>query len=312
MAPTTTAPSEVKLVETSRTVNFGCRLIDNKTGGPFGSGNAPDSVVTAKLIAPDKVGAGQKFQVQLRLEPAPKNGPIKLSVGQMTYTLALKVNGGTPQKVTFTGTNTAEILPNSTFSLPQAAGYLVADVTASAPVGERVVLDLDQIDLVGALAGQEVDTRCNPKPAEGESATAVASTTVIAGSVQVPVVTATTTTTVPKSATFATCAEARAAGRGVIPRSSPAYSKSLDSDGDGLACEANEGAATGTPASVASASATRAATTTKVAGAALAFTGAASWAMAGVGLAVLLCGLALMAAAALRNRLRPVRVERRG
>ena len=39
---------------------------------------------------------------------------------------------------------------------------------------------------------------------------------------------------------FANCAEAKAAGRGTITRNDPAYKPSLDSDGDGLACERSE------------------------------------------------------------------------
>jgi hypothetical protein len=40
---------------------------------------------------------------------------------------------------------------------------------------------------------------------------------------------------------FASCAAAKAAGRGTIVKTDPAYRAWLDTDGDGLACEKGEG-----------------------------------------------------------------------
>lgn len=44
-------------------------------------------------------------------------------------------------------------------------------------------------------------------------------------------------------APFASCTEARAAGRQDIPQSDPAYRAQLDRDGDGIACESDDQAA---------------------------------------------------------------------
>ena len=46
-----------------------------------------------------------------------------------------------------------------------------------------------------------------------------------------------TTPTSKPSTYFASCADARAAGRENIPQDDPAYRPELDRDGDGLACE---------------------------------------------------------------------------
>ena len=45
------------------------------------------------------------------------------------------------------------------------------------------------------------------------------------------------------SAFFNTCAEARAAGQANIPETQSSYRRELDRDGDGIACETNEGSA---------------------------------------------------------------------
>jgi hypothetical protein len=48
---------------------------------------------------------------------------------------------------------------------------------------------------------------------------------------------------------FNNCSEARAAGKTDIPETSPSYRKVLDRDGDGTACETNEGSSGSTSGS---------------------------------------------------------------
>lgn len=290
------------IVETERTVNYDCRLL-NPDGSQFGSTKPPDSTVTAKVKVPDKVGVGGTFPVQLSLQPAPKNGPIALAPNVMNWTARLALGGGEPAELGFTGTNPQRIEANASFNLPQGGAYAVANATATAPAGQAVTLTLGQIDLVATLGGITVDTRCVPEPLEAETAL-VTEVKVVAGSVTVPTVTTTTTTTVPKNS-FASCAEARAAGRGVIPRTSPAYSAALDPDKDGLACEANEGSASSTPAvAAASASARPAASPTRTAAAALALTGSSPLFLLGGATVLLLAGVALVGLGVLLARRR--------
>ncbi|MFM7063830.1 MAG: excalibur calcium-binding domain-containing protein [Actinomycetes bacterium] len=284
------------MLTATRTVNYGCRLVDPATGGPFGSGNAPDSAVTFVLEYPSKVGVGQTFQVRLRLDPAPKNGPIALNVGEVTYTIGMAATGATVPGLEFTGANTAAIAPNAVFSLPQDASFLVGSVTAPAQAGGDITMDMGKVDLLGDK-GLKVLTACTPKPKAGESPVKLASVEVVEEQVEVPVVTTTTTTTTAPATGYASCAEARADGRGVIPRTSPAYSAALDPNGNGLACDSTDNP----EATVQGVSTTRSTTT---AGSALAFTGLASLKGVTAGLVLLLGGLVLVGSASLRRRRR--------
>jgi hypothetical protein len=259
------------------------------TEKPFGSGSTPDTKVTVSIKAPDIVGVGGTFPVGMRVAPAPPNGPIRLEPGSLTTKASLTLNGANPQNLVFDGGTNAAVVPGgAALTIPQGDGFLSSNATATAQTGQFITVGLGTIDQTGNVAGTVVDTRCSPAPLAGESAAEAAQVKVVAGTVTgvtIPGTTGSATVGTAKSATFATCAEARAAGRGVIPKSSPAYSINLDADKDGLACEANEGATTAT---VKSATAVAATTT-----ASLALTGASSYLAVGLGALLLAAGVGL-------------------
>lgn len=72
-----------------------------------------------------------------------------------------------------------------------------------------------------------------------------------------------------QAATFANCSQARAAGQTNIPRSSPNYSRNLDRDNDGVACESGSGeSSSGSSSSSSSGSGSGSADSTSSSGAA--------------------------------------------
>ena len=90
------------------------------------------------------------------------------------------------------------------------------------------------------------------------------------------------------SQSFATCAEAAAAGFTDISQGSPGYAAALDRDGDGIACEADDTAAattTTTPAEVLGAT-----QTAQPPPGQLASTGTSSWVLTMVALVLVLVG----------------------
>ncbi len=273
-------------------MNYSCKLVDpGPPEKPFGSGNAPDSVVTAVIQVQDIVGVDGTFPIKVKLNPGPANGPIKLDPGNLTYKVQVLLSGATAQSLTMSGgPNTVVVPPNALPVVPDV-GTLDGEIRAAAPVDGKVLVSLGQVDLIGFVGGLTVDTRCVPSPKEGQSAADVASVTVVAGTVDnsnIPPASAPSATApaASKSGTYASCAEAKAAGRGVIPRSSPAYSVNLDADKDGLACEANEGSS--------STSTKVLAATTSTTSKALALTGQASFRAALAGLAMLAGGLLIL------------------
>ena len=239
-APTTTVPLSQEAKVVTRTVNFAlaCNIFD-AAGVKFNSEPIAPNNVTATMTAPDKVGVGGAFTVGVRYDVPTINGPILLSPGNVNFEQTVGVAGGSPVALTMkAGPNTAAIPALGPVPIPAFTGT----VTATAPAGGTVDLSLGLLN-VHAVQGLDLFTKCVPQdPTVVAAAMKVA---VIAGTVVAPPTTPTTSTVpaVVKAANdYANCTEARAAGRGTILRTDPAYKKSLDSDGDGLACEAREGA----------------------------------------------------------------------
>ena len=182
---TTTPPGgTATIVTTTRTVNYSCKLVDpGPPEKPFGSGNAPDSVVTAVVQVQDIVGVDGTFPIKVKLNPGPANGPIKLDPGNLTYKVQVLLSGATAQSLTMSGgPNTVVVPPNALPVVPDV-GTLDGEVRAAAPVDGKVLVSLGQVDLIGFVGGLTVDTRCVPSPKEGQSAADVASVTVVAGTV---------------------------------------------------------------------------------------------------------------------------------
>ena len=227
----------VKEYEVSFTTQ--CRLF-NSDGTPFGTAPIAPVDVIAKVTAPDKVGVGGGFTATVSWIKPTVNGPIDLFAGNATFQVDVGVKGGTPNPLVLKGgPNTATIPALAPVPVPIMAG----NVTATAAAGSDVELSLGALTVTGSQ-GVVVKTVCTA--VDPTKVAAIAKVAVVAG-VVTGVSTTTTAPAVVAGATgFATCDEAKAARRGVIPKSDPAYNASLDADGDGLACEANEGKVAGT------------------------------------------------------------------
>lgn len=249
----------------------------------FNTETIPLQTVQAKVTAPDKVGVGGSFTVGVSFPTPTTNGPINLTPGNVTYSVDLSVAGGTPSPLVLrAGPNTTAIAAAAPVPIPAMAGA----ITASAPVGGEVAISLGALH-TNVKQGLTLRTDCAPVGAP--AVTGVAKVAVVAGQVTGASVTTTTVaTSVAGTSGFANCAAAKAAGRGVIPRSDAAYRASLDADGDGLACEANEGA--------------RVAGNSTARGSGLASTGSSAGRPLRAGLVLLAVGVALLAVDRTRRR----------
>jgi hypothetical protein len=196
-APTTTAPTggTAELVTRSAEVTYICALF-NANGTPFGTmGDLPADVVTAKITAPNKVGANSEFNTSVEINPGIKNGPINLA-NPPTYNVELIAKNGTPATQTVTARATKGFAPNEkTFS-----AVMPAKVTSGA-AGTDVDYTVGKITVEATAGGLTIQFRCRPEPAPQP----FISTQVLAGSVVVP-------TTVPPVAvapttTFRTTAQ---------------------------------------------------------------------------------------------------------
>ena len=245
--------------------------IFNDDGSKFNVNPLPQSTITAAITHPDKVGVGQQFAASVKLDPGPLNGPVKLKVGDVTFRATFAVTGATEAvKVASGGPNAVAVEANQPTVSP-AMGF---SLTASAPVGSNVTVTLASAEVV--VPAYKITTRCTPVAVMDTIATVA----VVSGTVTVPTVLNATTTLVPTQDGFANCAAAKAAGRGTILRSDPAYRSWLDADNDGLACE----------------------TDTSVAGKTLAKTGSLLLSTVGLSSALGGLGLVLLATSRVRKR----------
>lgn len=257
IAPPVTPNGPAVSVRSAATASFSCNIFDS-TGTQFNQNPLPPSNVTMTITAPDKVGVGGAVSGLVRFDPGPANGPIRLSAGTVNFAATMSVSGGAPGSVEATGgPNSVEIPANGISRSPEMS----FNFTANAPAGSEVGLGISQVE-VRASSPSVLITRCTPT---GSAMARVAGISVVEGSVAPPSdltaqVQGATAAAASGSAAarqaaesgYANCAAAKADGRGTIVRTDPAYKASLDSDGDGLACEAGEGisnlASTGSPA----------------------------------------------------------------
>ncbi len=255
IAPPSTPAGAAVSVRSSATASFTCNIFDS-SGTKFNQNPLPPSNVTVTITAPDKVGVGGSVSGLIKFDPGPANGPIRLRAGTVTFAASVAVAGGSPGTVEATGgPNAAEIPANGTSRSPEMS----FSFNATAPAGSDIQLGVSQVE-VRASSPSVLITRCTPT---GTAMNSVAGIAVVEGTVAAP---AELTAEVQSAGAanagasagaasqadsgFANCDEARAAGRGTIVRTDPAYKASLDSDNDGLACEKGEGvgslASTGT------------------------------------------------------------------
>lgn len=220
---------------------FTCNIYDD-TGTKFNQNPLPTSQVTVTLALPDKVGVGGAVSGLVKMDPGPLNGPIKLPAGTVNFAATLSVAGGNPSTVQATGgPNAADILPDTASVSPN----MPVQFTATAGAGQKITVGVTQVE-VRASSPSKLTTRCVPA---NQATAGFATVDVVAGTVTAPpgltaaVQQSTATNSSSGSSTsngFANCAAAKAAGRGTIVKTDPAYRTWLDADGDGLACEAAE------------------------------------------------------------------------
>ena len=255
IAPPSTPAGAAVSVRSSATASFTCNIFDS-SGTKFNQNPLPPSNVTITITAPDKVGVGGSVSGLIKFDPGPANGPIKLNAGTVNFAATLAIGGGSPASVQATGgPNSVEIPANGTSRSPEMS----FSFAASAPAGSEIQLGVSQVE-VRASSPAVLITRCTPT---GNAMNRVAGIAVVEGTVAAPaeltaevqsVGAANSSASAAAAAQaedgFANCDEARAAGRGTIVSTDPAYKASLDSDNDGLACEKGEGvgslASTGT------------------------------------------------------------------
>ena len=235
-------------VRSSGSATFTCNIFDS-TGRQFNQNPLPPSPVTLTLTLPDKVGVGGQVSGLVRFDPGPLNGPIRLPAGSASFAATVTMQGGQPGSVVATGgPNAAEISPNSASRSPE----MPFSFTAASPAGSDVRVGVSQVE-VRATSPTTLTTRCTP---QGNGVDVIAGVAVVEGTVAPPsdltaeVANVSTgsgsgsgsggTGSGSASDGFANCEEAKAAGRGTIVRTDPAYRPSLDADGDGLACERDE------------------------------------------------------------------------
>ncbi len=242
IAPPTTPTGPAVSVRSSATATFTCNIYDS-SGAQFNQNPLPPSEVTVTITAPDKVGVGGNVSGLVRFDPGPANGPITLKAGTVNFAATVAAGGGSPGSVVATGgPNAVEIPANGTSRSPE----MPFSFAAAAPAGAEIQLGISQVE-VRASSPSVLITRCSPS---GTAMSRVAGVAVVEGVVappadltaQVESATVTSSSGSASSATsgYASCAEARADGRGTIVRTDPAYKASLDPDGDGLACEKGE------------------------------------------------------------------------
>jgi len=240
--PPTTPTGPAVSVVSSASASFTCNIYDD-TGTKFNQNPLPASAVTVVMTLPDKVGVGGAVSGLVRLDPGPLNGPIRLPAGTVTFAATMQIAGGSPATIETTGgpngaeiaANTASVSPNMAFSF-----------ASTAAAGTNVGVGVSQVE-VRASSPSKLTTRCTPS---GTAMGQVGAVAVVTGTVAPPAdITAQVASAGSTSGSssggsaangFANCAEAKAAGRGTILRSDPAYKASLDADGDGLACERGE------------------------------------------------------------------------
>jgi hypothetical protein len=243
--PTTASGGQAVLVESSATESFTCNIYDS-TGTQFNQNPIPPSTVKATIVLPDKVSVGGAISGSVRFDPGPMNGPIKLPAGTVNFAADLAVTGGSPATVRATGgPNAADIPANTASRIPDMPFQL----TASAAAGSAVKVGITKVE-VQASNPAELVTSCQPS---GPAVAEMASVAVVAEAVAPPPVPPAAAggaggsgsggTSGPSDGGYADCAAAKAAGRGTIVKTDPAYRARLDDDGDGLACEKNEGKA---------------------------------------------------------------------
>ena len=243
--PPTTPAGPAVTVRSTGTASFNCNIYDD-AGTKFNTNPLPASTVVATLALPDKVGVGGAVSGLVQIDPGPMNGPIKLPAGTVTFAAMVSVAGGTPTVVTATGgPNAADIAPNS----PSRSPEMAFSFNAATPAGSKVDVGVSQVE-VRATSPSKLTTRCLP----ASSMSSIGSVAVVAGTVAPPqdlagavaVVTNNSTSNGSRSGSssgdggYANCAAAKAAGRGTILKTDPAYRARLDADGDGLACEKGE------------------------------------------------------------------------
>lgn len=249
--PVATVPGSqaATTVRSAASATFTCNIYD-AGGVKFNQNPLPDSNVTITITHPDKVGVGGQIAGLVRFDPGPLNGPIRLNAGTVNFAALLSVDGAAPASVEATGgPNATEVAPNSASRSPE----MPFRVTSSAPAGSQVRIGVTQVE-ARASSPSVLITRCTP---QGTAMASVASVAVVAGAVtaspdlaaEVESAAATGGSSSGGSGTaardgYATCAEAKAAGRGTIVKTDPAYRTWLDGDNDGLACEKGEGLGT--------------------------------------------------------------------
>jgi len=151
------------------------------------------STVTAKVFAPNKVGAGKTFSVGVAFEPGPANGPIAIDPGLITYTVDLDVvsDGVASTKTSAGVTNPTAIPP--TFPGGVVSRYIVpimvTDLVAPTRVGAVVTTAPNKLKL--AIPSLNTSVACTRVAVLGP----VSSTIVAAGDV----IAATTTTQAPQT-----------------------------------------------------------------------------------------------------------------
>ncbi len=259
LPPTPTAPpagnQTAKIVTVSASAPFTCNIIDD-TGSQLNQNPLPPSNVTITMTLPDKVGVGGRISGLVKMDPGPMNGPIKLNAGTVNFAAKMSASGGTPATFTASGGPNGEQIPANSPSRSPEMGFAV---TASAGPGGEVALGVREVNVLASVPSK-VTTVCTP---QGSAMARVASVAVVEGTVTAPAAldsaaqsgssasgsggsSSTGSSAGSTSTGFASCDEAKAAGRGSIPQTDPAYKASLDGDGDGVACEAGDPAVLGT------------------------------------------------------------------